>query len=87
MSFRAPFSSNWSKAQHESLASALDSAWRRQKKDYSVGDITYQRKVVINNDELIQAFTLLDNLAREQPKPQPYELAERVIQELGKQQP
>lgn len=86
VSLRAPFTSNWSKAQYESLASALSGAWRKHKKDCSIDSITYEQQIVINSDELTQAFTEMDNLAREQPKRQPYELAEQVIQERDKGQ-
>lgn len=81
VSLRAPFTSNWSKAQYESLASALSGAWRKHNKDCSVDNITYEQQVIIDSEELAQAFTEMDNLAREQPKRQPYELAEQIIQE------
>jgi hypothetical protein len=82
VSLRAPFASNWSKAQYESLAGALSGAWRKHNKDCSVDSITYEQKVVINNEELARAFTEMDNLLREHPKRPPQELAEQVIQKI-----
>lgn len=84
VSLRAPFASNWSKVQYESLASALSGAWRKRNKDCSVDNITYERQVVINSEDLAQAFAEMDNLVREQPKCQPYELAEQIIREREK---
>lgn len=81
VSLRAPFASNWSKAQYASLASALSAAWRKHNKDCSVDNITYEQQVIINSEELTQAFAEMDNLAREQPKRPPHELAEQIIQE------
>ena len=49
-----------------------------------MGDITYEQKPVFTSDELSEALTEMDNLAREGQKVQPHELAERVIQEMGK---
>jgi hypothetical protein len=85
VSLRAPFTSNWSKAPHPSLAKALDSAWRKYKRDYSVATISYEGMTIFTNEELMQAFDRMDNLAREQSKPQPLEFAGQVIQEMGKQ--
>jgi hypothetical protein len=79
---RPPFASNWTKSQHESLASALSSAWRRHNKDCSVDNVSYEQKVIINHETLAQAFTEMDTLSRGQPKRQPYELAEQIIQKI-----
>ena len=84
VSFRAPFAANWSKSHHPSLALALDNAWRRYKKDCSVGQITYAQEAVFNSEELAEAFTEMDTLTREHAKRQPYELAEQVIQGMNK---
>lgn len=83
-SHRAPFASNWSKSQHESLASALSVAWRKHKKDCSVDNVTYQQKVILNNQELMQAITEMDTLLQEQPKLPLLEIAEQVIQKIDK---
>ena len=84
MSLRAPFASNWSKSKHESLAGALSGAWRKHNKDFSVDNVSYERKIIINHESLSQAFTEMDNLSREQPKRQPFELAELIIQKMDK---
>ena len=84
VSLRAPFTAGWSKSQHPSLARALDGAWRKYKKDYSVGTITYEGRTIFTNDDLAQAFNRMETLARERSKSQPYELAEQVIQEMGR---
>ena len=85
VSLRAPFTSNWSKAQHPSLAKALDCAWRKYKRDFSVATITYEGMTIFSNEELMQAFDRMDNLTREQSRTQPFEFAGQVIQEMGKQ--
>lgn len=82
VSLRAPFISQWSKSQHESLASALSSAWRKHNREFSIDNVSYEHKVIINHEELAQAFTEMDNLSREQPKCLPYELAELIIQKI-----
>ena len=84
VSLRAPFASNWSKSQHDSLASALSNAWRKHKKDCSVDNISYEQKVIINHDALEQAFNEMSNLSREPPKRPPVELAEQIIQMIDK---
>ena len=82
VSLRAPFASHWSKSQYESLAGALSGAWRKRNKDFSVDNVSYEQKVIINHKALAQAFTEMDDLSREQPKRQPYELAEQSIQKI-----
>lgn len=82
VSLRAPFSATWSKSQHETLAGALSGAWRKHNKDFSVNNISYGQKVIIDHEELAQAFTEMDNLSRERPRRQPYELAEHIIREI-----
>jgi hypothetical protein len=68
---RSPFASNWSKSLYESLASALSGAWRNHNKDFSVDNVSYEQKVIINHDELTQAFTEMSNFSREKPGRQP----------------
>ena len=82
VSLRAPFTTNWSKSQHETLAGALSGAWRKYNKDFSVNNVSYEQKVIIDHEELARAFTEMDNLSREQPKRQPYELAEQIIRKI-----
>ena len=84
VNLRAPFASYWSKSQHESLASALSNAWRKHNKDFSIDSVSYQQKAIIGHEALAQAFTEMDNLSREQPKCQPHELAEQIIQMIDK---
>lgn len=83
VNLRAPFTSNWSKSKHESLAGALNGAWRKHHKDFSVDNVSYEQKVVINSESLAQAISEMDNLAREQPKRPSVELAELVIQKMN----
>ena len=82
VSLRAPFTANWSKSQHETLAGALCSAWRKYNKNYSVNHVSYEQKVIFDHEELAGAFTEMDILARERPKRQPYEMAEHIIREI-----
>lgn len=82
VSLRAPFAANWSKSQHESLASALSGAWRKHNKECSIDCVTYEQKVVLNHEALAQAFTEMDILSRELPKRQPNQLAEEIIQKI-----
>jgi ubiquinone biosynthesis protein UbiJ len=84
VSLRAPFTSSWRKTQHASLAIALGGAWRKHRNNFSVDSITQEQKVVINSEELAQAFAQMDNLAHDQPKRPLHEIAEQVIQEIGK---
>ena len=82
VSLRAPFHVNWSKSQHKTLAGALSGAWRKYNKDFSVNNVSYGQKVIIDHEELARAFTEMDNLSRERPKRQPYELAEHIIRKI-----
>ena len=84
VSLRAPYASNWSKSQHDSLAGALGGAWRKHRNDFSVDNVSYEQKVIIGHEALAQAFAEMDNLSREQPKRQPHEIAEQVIRQIDK---
>jgi hypothetical protein len=84
VSLRAPFTAPWSSNLHASLAGALSGAWRKHHKDFSVDNISYEQKVIINHETLAEAFTEMDHLSRERPKRQPYELAEQIIQKIDK---
>ena len=84
ISCRAPFTTGRRKTFHPSLTSALESAWRKHHHDWSIDSITRERKVIINREALTQAFTQMDDLAREQPKRPPHEISEQVIREMGK---
>ena len=81
---RAPFGSNWTKSYSFSLASALEAAWRKHNRDWSVDSIVQAQRVVINSEELTQAFTQMDNLAHEQPKRSLHEISELAVQEMDK---
>jgi hypothetical protein len=82
VNLRAPFTASWSKNKHKSLAGALSGAWRKHNKGFSVDNVSYERKVIINYEWLAQAFTEMDNLSREQPKRHPFELAELIIRKM-----
>ena len=82
VSLRAPFASNWSKGQYDSLTSALSGAWRKRNKDFSVDNVSYEQKVIIDHEALGQAFAEMDHLSRERPKCQAYELAEQALLKL-----
>jgi hypothetical protein len=81
---RAPFVSNWTKSYSLSLASALEAAWRKHNRDWSIDSIVQDQRIVINSDELAQAFTEMDNLAHAQPKCSLHEISEKAIQEMNK---
>jgi len=79
LSTRPPFSADWRKTYHTSLASALGVAWRRYNREWSVDSISHGQKVVINSDGLTQAFARMDDLKRETPKRPLDEVSEQVI--------
>jgi hypothetical protein len=81
---RAPFASNWAKSYSSSLAGALEAAWRKHNRNWSIDSIAQEQKVIINRDELIQAFTEMDNLTQEQPKRPLHEISEQAIQAMDK---
>ncbi len=80
---REPFASGWSKARLESLPSALSAAWRKHKRDCSIGNITHQQKVVLNNQELMQAIAEMNSLLQDHPKLPLNEIAEQAIQKMA----
>jgi hypothetical protein len=84
MTSRAPLTSGWIKAQHPSLVRALNHAWRKHKKDYSVSSITYEGRTIFNNEDLTLAFDRIEELARGRPKSELGHVVEQVIQEMGK---
>ena len=65
LSTRPPFSADWRKTYHATLAAALGVAWRKYNREWSVDSISHEQKVVIDSDGLMQAFTRMDNLKRE----------------------
>ena len=83
---RRPFAATWSKSLQNSLAGALLFAWRKRQKDFSVGDITRDRSVVVESARLSQLLDEMDEVMRAEPKSQPPEVAEiiaRRIDEAG----
>ncbi|HVF28348.1 MAG TPA: hypothetical protein VM943_08925 [Pyrinomonadaceae bacterium] len=80
LSARPPFSADWRKTYHGSLASALGVAWRKYNREWSVDSISHEQKVVINSEGLMQAFTRMDDLKRETPKLSLNAVSEQVIQ-------
>ncbi len=84
LSARQPFSADWRKSTHETLAAALGVAWRKYNREWSVDSITHEQKVVINSEGLMQAFTRMDDLKRETPKRPLDEVSEQVIRGMEK---
>ena len=80
LSTRPPFSADWRKTYHATLAAALGVAWRKYSREWSVDSISHERSVVINSEGLMQAFNLMDNLKRESPERPLIEMSEQVIQ-------
>jgi hypothetical protein len=81
---RAPFASMWTKSFSSSLTGALETAWRKHNRDWSIDSIVREQRVVINREELIQAFTEMDNLVHDQPKRSLHEISEQTIQAMYK---
>lgn len=81
LSCRAPFTSRWSKTQHEALFDAMFAAWRKHNKGYSVDNITHEHEVSISGDVMAQALNEIDNLVRETPGRQVSEIIEQIVVE------
>jgi hypothetical protein len=84
LSSRPPFASDWRKTYHATLTTALETAWRKHNREWSVDNIVREQEVIINRDELMQAFNQMDNLARDLPKRSLPEISEQVIREMNK---
>jgi hypothetical protein len=82
VSWRAPFTTRWSKTHSESLAGSLIFAWRKHNKGCSVDNITQGENVIINSEVMTQLLDEMDNLMQVYPKPSLSEVAERVVQGL-----
>ncbi len=82
LSTRPPFSADWRKSTHASLAAALCVAWRRYNREWSVDGITNGGKVVVSSEGMVRAFTRMDDLKREAPERPLGEVSEQVIQEM-----
>jgi hypothetical protein len=79
VSWRAPFTTRWSKTHTESLASSFKFAWRKHNKGCSVDNITRGEKVIISSELMAQLLDEMDNLLREHPKQSLAEVAGQVI--------
>ncbi|MCA1557664.1 MAG: hypothetical protein LC731_03885, partial [Acidobacteria bacterium] len=84
VSWRAPFTTRWSKTHSDSLASSLVFAWRKHSKGCSVDSIMQGQRVTIDNNVLAQVLDEMDNLVREYPKQSIAEVAEQVIKGIDK---
>ena len=83
---RPPYAAAWSKSSHDSLAVALLFAWRKRRKDCSVGDVTHDGRVVVESERMSQLLDEMDEVMRAGPKGQPLGAAEviaRRIDEAG----
>jgi hypothetical protein len=87
---RPPYAAAWSKSLHESLAVALLYAWRKRRKDCSVGDITRGGRVVVGSELVSQLLDEMDEVMRAEPTSRPPEVAEEIarrIDEAGNEDP
>jgi hypothetical protein len=83
---RRPLGAAWSKSSHDSLALALLGAWRKRQKDFSVGDVTRDGRVVVASQLVSQLLDEIDEVMRAGPKSQPLEVVAviaRRIDEAG----
>ncbi len=83
ISSRAPFTPGCRKTYHSSLIAALESAWRKHKRNWSINSIEREQQVIVSREALMQVFTEVGILTRERPKRAPHEILEQVIQEVG----
>ena len=84
VSWRAPFTTRWSKTHSESLAGSLVFAWRKHSKGCSVDNITQGERAIISSDLTAQVLDEMDNLLRDNPKLSIAEVAEQVIEGIDK---
>ncbi len=82
LSARAPFSADWRKGTHDTLAAALSVAWRRYKREWSIDNISRGQSIVFDSDGMMRAFSRMDEIMRETPKLSLGEVAEQVIREM-----
>jgi hypothetical protein len=82
---RPPFATGWRPTYHESLGSALESAWRKHNREWSVDSITQEQRVIFSRDEILQAFSQMDDLASKIPKRTTLEITEQIIREMKKE--
>jgi hypothetical protein len=80
---RPPYAAAWSKSSLGSLAAALLGAWRKRQKDFSVGDVTRDGRVVVESQRVSQLLDEMDEVMRAEPKSQPREVAEGIARRIG----
>jgi hypothetical protein len=81
---RRPFASAWRTTYHVSLSDAIVSALRKHNREWSVDSITQEQRVIFNRDELLQAFSQMNDLMNELPKRTVHEIAEQIIIDMNK---
>jgi hypothetical protein len=84
MSTRPPFSPDWRKSYHRSLAVALSTAWRKYKREWSVDNISHEQKVVFDGEGLMQVFSRMDEIMRGTPTLSLDEVSERIVRGIEK---
>ena len=82
LNIRPPFAATWSKSSPGSLAAALLFAWRKRQKDFSIGDITRDGRVVVEAQRVSQLLDEMDEVMRAEPKSQPREVAEVIAHQI-----
>lgn len=82
---RPPFTSGWRTTYHVPLSDALVSAWRKHNREWSVDSITQEQRVIFSRDELLQAFSQMDDPGGELPKRTAHEIAEQIILDMRKE--
>ena len=79
---RPPYAAAWSKSLHGSLAVALHYAWRKRRKDCSVGDVTRDGHIVVGSERVSQLLDEMDEVMRAGPKSRPPEVAEVIARRI-----
>ena len=82
LNLRRPLGAAWSKSTHVSLALALHGAWRKRQKDFSVGDVTRDGRVIVESQRVSQLLDEMDEVMRAGPKSQPSEVAEVIARRI-----
>ena len=82
LNLRRPFGAAWSRSTHLSLAVALLYAWRKRQKDFSVGDVTRDGRVVVGSERVSQLLDEMDEVMRAGLKSQPTEVAEVIARRI-----
>ena len=80
---RPPYAAAWSKSLHDSLAVALLFAWRKRRKDCSVGDVTRDGRVVVESQLVSQLLDEMDEVMRAAPKSRPPEVVGVIARRIG----